>query len=147
MLYVPATQTIIKNRERYTHHVTGEVYGGADYDDAKKLAQIGAIPLTASDGTKPAKPVFTGEAVSVAGDGKSAMLVKQWRSKTAGELADDAKQLAAQAITQTETAGVAVRKLEDLIDLLIAKSVIKKEDLPAQAQAWLDARKAERAKL
>jgi hypothetical protein len=46
MLYVPATNTVILNYvTRYIHPATGEVYGGADYDDPAKIAQIGAVPL------------------------------------------------------------------------------------------------------
>lgn len=45
-LYVPETSTVIADYvQRYTHPVTGEVYGGTDYDDAAKLGEIGAIPL------------------------------------------------------------------------------------------------------
>jgi len=45
-LYIEATETQIRDRKhRYTHPVTGEVYGGSDYDNPKKLAEIGAVPL------------------------------------------------------------------------------------------------------
>lgn len=45
-LYVPATDTVILDYvTRYTHPVTGEVYGGTDYDDPAKIAQIGAVSL------------------------------------------------------------------------------------------------------
>jgi len=45
-IYVPASNTVITNYfQRYTHPVTGEVYGGADYDNGSKLAEIGAVPL------------------------------------------------------------------------------------------------------
>ena len=47
MLYIPATQTIIRSAgERYVHPQTGEIYGGTDYDDPTKLAEIGAVPIT-----------------------------------------------------------------------------------------------------
>jgi hypothetical protein len=47
MLYVPATDTIIWSAtQRYSHPQTGEVYGGTDYDNADKLAEIGAVPIT-----------------------------------------------------------------------------------------------------
>ena len=46
MLYVPATNTVITDpTQRYIHPDTGEVYGGTDYDDVAKIAQIGAVPL------------------------------------------------------------------------------------------------------
>jgi hypothetical protein len=46
-IYIPATQTIIRSPgERYIHPQTGEVYGGTDYDDPAKLAEIGAVPIT-----------------------------------------------------------------------------------------------------
>lgn len=46
-LYIPATQTIILSpTRRYIHPTSGEVYGGTDYNDAAKLAEIGAVPLT-----------------------------------------------------------------------------------------------------
>jgi len=45
-IYIPATQTIIQSYSaRYTHPTTGEVYGGTDYDNADKLAELGAVPL------------------------------------------------------------------------------------------------------
>ena len=46
-LYVPTTQVIIRTSgERYVHPTTGEVYGGTDYDNPTKLAEIGAEPIT-----------------------------------------------------------------------------------------------------
>jgi hypothetical protein len=45
-LYIPATNTIIRDyAHRYIHPITAEVYGRGDYDDASKLAEIGAVPL------------------------------------------------------------------------------------------------------
>ena len=45
-IYVPASNTAITDYfQRYNHPVTGEVYGGTDYDDPAKLAEIGAIQL------------------------------------------------------------------------------------------------------
>jgi len=43
--YVPATDTVLTYGQRYTHPDTGEVYGGTDYNDPAKLAEIGAVPL------------------------------------------------------------------------------------------------------
>jgi hypothetical protein len=46
-IYIPDTQTIIRSAgERYTHPQTGEIYGGTDYDDPTKLAEIGAVSIT-----------------------------------------------------------------------------------------------------
>ena len=46
MLYVPSTNTaILAPAQRYIHPQTGEVYGGTDYADAAKIAEIGAVPL------------------------------------------------------------------------------------------------------
>jgi len=46
MLYIEATNTVITDPgQRYTHPDTGEVYGGTDYNDPAKLAEIGAVPL------------------------------------------------------------------------------------------------------
>ena len=46
MLYIEATQTVITDPgQRYIHPDTGEVYGGTDYSDPAKIAQIGAVPL------------------------------------------------------------------------------------------------------
>jgi hypothetical protein len=47
MLYVEATNTVILSGERYIHPDTGIVYGGTDYGDPAKLAEIGAVPLRA----------------------------------------------------------------------------------------------------
>ena len=45
-IYVPASDTVITDYfQRYNHPVTGEVYGGTDYDNPVKLAEIGAVPL------------------------------------------------------------------------------------------------------
>ena len=47
MLYIPATNTVILSQnQRYIHPTTNEVYGGTDYGNADKLAEIGAVPLT-----------------------------------------------------------------------------------------------------
>ena len=45
MWYVPATDTVITYGQRYIHPDTGIVYGGTDYQDPAKLAEIGAVPL------------------------------------------------------------------------------------------------------
>jgi len=46
MLYIEATSTIITSPgERYIHPVTGIVYGGTDYGNLVKLAEIGAVQL------------------------------------------------------------------------------------------------------
>ena len=46
-LYIPATDTIIRNAsQRYIHPQTNEIYGGTNYDSADKLAEIGAEPIT-----------------------------------------------------------------------------------------------------
>ena len=46
MLYIEVTNTVITDpTQRYIHPVTGEVYGGTDYADPAKIAQIGAVPL------------------------------------------------------------------------------------------------------
>ena len=45
-LFVPATNTVILDYvTRYVHPGTGIVYGGTDYDDAGKIAEIGAVAL------------------------------------------------------------------------------------------------------
>ena len=47
-LYVPATSTVIVEYfQRYTHPITDIVYGGTDYDNPVKLAEVGAVPLRA----------------------------------------------------------------------------------------------------
>jgi len=52
-LFVPETSTVILDYvTRYTHPVTGEIYGGADYGDPAKIAQIGAVPLRVVAPTK-----------------------------------------------------------------------------------------------
>ena len=45
MWYVPAAGTVITYGQRYIHPDTGIVYGGTDYSDPAKLAEIGAVPL------------------------------------------------------------------------------------------------------
>ena len=45
MLYVESTNTVISAGERYIHPVTREVYGGTDYQNPAKLAEIGAVQL------------------------------------------------------------------------------------------------------
>ena len=45
-LYIAETKTEIRRkRDRYTHPETGEVYGGTDYLDPIKLAEMGAVSL------------------------------------------------------------------------------------------------------
>jgi len=68
MLYVPATQTIILSpAQRYTHPTTGIIYGGTDYDDAAKLAEIGAVPLTVGSAPEGYR-ALTWETVEVDGE-------------------------------------------------------------------------------
>ena len=46
-LYIASTQTMILDScHRYTHPITGIVYGGTDYDNPAKCSEIGAVPLT-----------------------------------------------------------------------------------------------------
>jgi hypothetical protein len=53
MLYIEATSTIITSPgEQYIHPVTGIVYGGTDYDNPVKLAEIGAVPLRVEQPTE-----------------------------------------------------------------------------------------------
>jgi hypothetical protein len=140
-IYIPATQTIIRSySDRYVYN--GEVYGGTDYDDAAKLAEIGAVPVVDADGTVPANPVRVGETVVVA-DGV-ATITKTWRTKTAEELAADAVTVAQAALAATEESSAATRKIEDLYDLLIDGNVLATVDLPAPVAAWLAERKAQR---
>ena len=49
-LYIESTSTIINDEShRYTHPITGEVYGRTDYSDPQKLEEIGAKPLRYQD--------------------------------------------------------------------------------------------------
>jgi hypothetical protein len=68
------------------HPVTGESYGGTDWLNDSKLAEIGAVPLTDDDGDIPENPVQTGTTIVVTEDCLSAKKIKQWRSKTQTEL-------------------------------------------------------------
>jgi hypothetical protein len=46
MFYIAETNTVISSAaQRYTHPQTAEIYGGTDYDNPAKLAEIGAVPL------------------------------------------------------------------------------------------------------
>ena len=143
-IYIPSLDTIIRSATQRVV-VNGEVYGGTDYDDASKITEMGAVPVVDADGDVPENPVQTGETVVVA-DGV-ATVTKTWRSKTAEELAADAVAVAQAALAATEVAAAAIRKIEDLYDLLIAESVLAAEDLPAAVTAWLAERKAQRAAL
>lgn len=71
---------------RVVHPVTGEVYGGSDWDNPGKRAECEAVPLTESDGDVPENPVLTGTSIALAGDGLSYVKTKQWRSKSQSEL-------------------------------------------------------------
>ena len=143
-IYIPSLDTIIRSATQRVV-VNGVTYGGTDYDDAAKLAEMGAVPVVDADGEVPANPVQTGETVVVA-DGV-ATVTKTWRSKTAEELAAEAVAVAQAALALTEVSAAAVRKIEDLYDLLIAESVIAAEDLPEAVATWLAERKAQRAAL
>jgi hypothetical protein len=67
-LYVPVTDTIIRDySQRYVHPTTGIIYGGTDYDDAAKLAEIGAVPLTAESAPEGYR-ALTWETVEVEGE-------------------------------------------------------------------------------
>jgi len=55
-LYVPATSTVIADYfQRYTHPATDIVYGGTDYDDPAKLAEIGAVQLRGPAALQPSQ--------------------------------------------------------------------------------------------
>jgi hypothetical protein len=131
-LYISATNTIIRSvKERYIHPQTGEVYGNTDYADPKKLAEIGAIPLTEEGAPHADADVQDGTTLVVAPDGKSATRTLLWRSKTAEEVATATKALAERTLAASDL-GMA-RVVEDLIATLIAKGVIAKADLPQAA--------------
>jgi len=68
------------------HPVTRETYGGTDFCDLGKLAELQAVPLTESDGVIPDNPVLSGALITVADDGLTATRTKTWRSKTQNEL-------------------------------------------------------------
>ena len=140
-IYIPATDTIIRS---YSDRVVvnGITYGGTDYDSPTKLTEMGAVPVVDADGDVPENPVQTGETVVVA-DG-IATVTKAWRSKSEAELAAEAVVVAQAALAATEVAAAAVRKIEDLYNLLIAESVLDAEDLPAAVATWLAERKAQR---
>ena len=140
-IYIPSLDTIIRVASQRVV-VNGITYGGTDYDDAAKLAEMGAVPVVDADGDVPVSPAQTGETVVVA-DG-IATVTKAWRSKSEAELAAEAVVVAQAALAATEVAAAAIRKVEDLYDLLIADSVIDAEDLPAAVATWLAERKAQR---
>ena len=140
-IYIPSIDTIIRSySERVV--VNGETYGGTDYDDAAELTEMGAVPVVDADGDVPENPVQTGETVVVA-DG-IATVTKTWRSKSEAELAAEAVVVAQAALAATEVSTAAVRKIEDLYNLLIAESVLDAGDLPAAVATWLAERKAQR---
>jgi hypothetical protein len=65
-IYIPATGTIIRSySERVV--VNGEVYGGTDYDNSFKLAEIGAVPITIEAATEGYR-ALTWETVQVDGE-------------------------------------------------------------------------------
>lgn len=66
--------------------VTSEQFGGTDFVNQGKLAELDAVPLVDSVGDVPANPVQTGILISLAEDGMSAIRTKLWRSKTQAEL-------------------------------------------------------------
>ena len=143
-IYIPSLDTIIRSTSQRVV-VNGITYGGTDYDDESKITEIGAVPVVDADGDVPENPVQTGETVVVA-DGV-ATVTKAWRSKTAEELAAEATSTAQAALAVTEVAAAAIRKIEDLYDLLIAESVLDAGDLPEAVSAWLDERRTQRAAL
>jgi hypothetical protein len=71
--------------------------------------------------------------------------VQLWRQRTAEEKAEKTRAEAQRDLAASDLG--AVRVLEDLVELLVAKGIVAKADLPAASQAKLDARKTLRAKL
>jgi hypothetical protein len=95
-----------------THPTTGEKYGGTDWLNDSKCAEIGAVPLTDDDGEIPENPVQTGTTIVVAEDCLSAKKIKQWRSKTEDELS--AEFYAALDAARSSTIAERTRRLETL---------------------------------
>jgi hypothetical protein len=95
-----------------THPTTGEKYGGTDWLNDSKCAEIGAIPLTDDDGDIPENPVQTGTTIVVAEDGLSATKTTTWRSKTQAELDSDYD--AALDAARSATIAERTRRLETL---------------------------------
>jgi len=96
-LYIPATNTIIRNySHRYIHPTTGIVYGSGDYDNAAKLAEIGAVPVLTISDEIPENPIEIASTEGLSEDGNSYVITRHYRSKTEEELATD--------ITQAKTA-------------------------------------------
>jgi hypothetical protein len=86
MLYIPETQTIIRSHlQRYSHPQTGEIYGGTDYDDPTKLAEIGAIPLTSVHEDHDNSDIENGTTITVSEDGLSATQTYKYRARTTEE--------------------------------------------------------------
>lgn len=102
--YSTVCQQKVSGLDTLTHPVTRERYGGTDWQDAAKLAEVGAIPLTYDAGELPENPVLTGTLIVVADDGLSAREVAQWRSKTADELAAEYSAALATAKADVNTA-------------------------------------------
>jgi hypothetical protein len=146
--YASVTGQVIRDKAtKVVHPTTGQVYGGTDFDDNAKCAQIGAWPVTTESDPQPENPVCLGEELVLNTQLQTAALIMRWRSKTVEELAEEEKQNALQALVVLEQTQKSIRKLEDLVDTLITKNVIAKTDLPAIMQTWMDERAAERAKL
>jgi hypothetical protein len=99
-----------------THPTTGEKYGGTDWLNDSKCAEIGAIPLTDDDGDIPENPIQTGTVITVAVDGLSATKTTTWRSKTQAEL--DSDYATALAAARSSTISERTRRLESLMVML-----------------------------
>jgi hypothetical protein len=84
-LYIPSTDTYIRDySHKYTHPITGEVYGKTDYDNTSKLSEIGAISLIEVHQNTETNTERNGETLTI--DNNIATLTYHYRQKTQEEL-------------------------------------------------------------
>lgn len=121
------------------HPTTGEKYGGTDFLNPIKLAELNAVSVIEVD--TGSGDILNSISVVLNEDGESATLTRNWREKTEFEIAADIK--SDLEITDKTSA----RKAEDLWTLLISKGIINSEDAPEAVSSWISERIALREQL
>lgn len=138
---VACSAVIWSSATRLTHPVTGEKYGGTDWTNDAKLAEVDTVPMEIVDANDSTGRVLSSEVVTLNEAQTAATLTRTWRDKTDAEVDEEVKG----ALSGTDLASA--RKVEDLWVLLLEKELIAESDVPAAVADWIASRTALRADL
>ena len=88
MFYSKLVNKILTS-ERVVHPVTGEVYGGKDFDNPDKLEELQVVPVLYASDEVPEYPLELPSTEGLSEDGNSYVITNHYRSKTEEEIATE----------------------------------------------------------